>query len=1141
MKVRTKILHWGIGAAVTAFVLLLIAFFLATPFINSATMKAKIKTLVSQQIGGEVEFQRMDLSLFPSPHVVMYHPSFSIPAAVSGTLESIRVYPRVFPLFQGKVLISKVQIQAPDIKVILPDGTGKEKPESASHADVKETLREALGSLQTIAPNLECQIDKGAFVLSKKSNPVLSLQNANARFTVSPGNIDIAVKAHSEPGGPVSLSFGISYDDDRVEVKDLYGTLGRSSVSGLSARLDLAKTPFIEVPSGKATISLDELYPLLSSIEGQGPLIREIRSLKGVVNVSSMNFAGPISQPTRERMLVTGDVANVIVDSILLPVPLTLGGRFSLDRDGIGVNDLAASAGRSSASGVSARFAWRKNQRIEVNAGRAVIALDQAYQWRSSFPGLENLLKDVTGLKGTVKLSSINIAVPLSGPGTWKLSAAGRVDNIVIDSPLLPSPLSATGGFTAGRDDLEIGGLSASLGESSISEVSARLAWKARPSLVIGSGKAVIALGEVYQLRSQYSGLNEALKDLKALSGTVKFSSMHVTVSFPPDGALQIAAAGSMENISFDSSLLPGPGAISRGNFNLEPGKLSFDDVHAAMLDASITLSGSLKDPLKSMEAADLSLKGTVGKESMQWAFKTFTLPPKLFVRAPVLLSDIHLIWQKSAEISLSGTLTVSDGPTISLDLYRSPKELAVRKAMIKDQDTDATLMFRRQETSTELSFSGTLSETTLTRIFVNLIFGKGKVEGKLRANIPADRPLNFAAEGVIDGDDVVIPWHLGPPLKVDRFMLHADKGVLTVDSASLTWGSSSGTLKGNARASEEGFILDMDLDSDGINVNEIEQTIATTSSENKGEEKNSDTALPIGEQEERTSMLAIHGTFRVNSASVIYDRYTFKPVKAIITLAPEGMDAAITESTVCGVAITGMFATSHGNVQLTFKPKAEQQQLGSAISCLAGERVKTTGTFNLSADIEMSGKSETLLSSLEGGIDFKAKDGKIYYAPVLARIFSLLSVTEIFRLKPPQLGGNGFPYHSMALQGKLHKGKFMVEKAYIGGSSLHIIGQGDVDIAGNKADLVVLVSPFSGIDSFIRHIPLIGKPLSKALGGTVVSVPVKVSGDLANPNVTFLAPSAVGKRTLDLMKNIVELPVELISPIMPPEKKGTK
>ena len=357
------------------------------------------------------------------------------------------------------------------------------------------------------------------------------------------------------------------------------------------------------------------------------------------------------------------------------------------------------------------------------------------------------------------------------------------------------------------------------------------------------------------------------------------------------------------------------------------------------------------------------------------------------------------------------------------------------------------------------------------------------------------------------------------------------------MDSASLTWGSSNGILKGNVTASEEGFILVMDLNSDVINVNEIEQTIATISSGNKGEEKNSGTALPKGEQEERASTPAIHGTIRFDSASVIYDRYTFKPVKAVITLTADGMNAAITESTVCDMSVTGMFATSHGNVQLIFKPKAEQQQLGSAIACLAGERVKTTGTFNLSADIEMSGKSEALLSSLEGGIDFKAKDGKIYYAPVLARIFSLLSVTEIFRGKLPELGGNGFPYHAMALQGKLHQGKFMVEKAYIGGSSLHIIGQGDVDIAGKKADLVVLVSPFSGIDWFIRHIPLVGK----ALGGTLIYVQVKVSGDLTNPDVTFLDPSAVGKRTLDLMKNIVELPVDIISPILPQEKKGTK
>jgi len=1138
MKLQTKILLWVIGAIGTALAFSLIVLALAPLFINSATMKGKIRALVSQQIGGDVTFQRLDLSLLPYPSVIIYHPSFSIPAMVDGTLEDIRVYPQLFPLLEGKVLISKVQIREPDVRVILSDSTGKEKPGAFSLANVKTTIQSALTSLQTIAPDLKFQIDKGTLVFSKKNSPVLSLKNVNARLTASPRKIDISVEAHLASWGDASLSTKISYDDDKVEVKDLSGKLGHSFLSDFSARIALAETPFIEVLSGRAAISLDELYRSLSLTKSQGPFLKDIRSMKGIVSFSSINFAGPITQPTQGRMQINGHAENVVVDSILLPVPLTVNGNFSLDRDGIDVDNLIASAGKSSASGVSARFAWRKNQRIEVNSGRAVIDLDQVYQWRSLFSGLGDLLKDVTDLKGTVKLSSMNLAGPLSRPDTWKMNITGRAENIVIHSPLLPAPLSATGRFTAGRENVEVTGLSASLGESSIYEVSARLAWKARSPLEIRSGKARISLGEVYQWRSRFSGLKDVLKDVRALSGTVKLSSMHVAGSFSPDGTWQITTAGSVENILFDSSLLPGPIAMSRGIFNLSPEKLTFNDSHAAFLDTSIIMSGSLNGPPGSIDAADLSLGGTVGQESMQWAFKKFSLPSKLIVNAPVLLSEIHLIWQKSAGISLAGTLAVSDGPAISLDLYRSPEELIVRRATIKDRDTDATLRLRRQNTATDLSFSGTLAESTLSRIFMNLTLGQGKIEGKLQVNILAGQPMNFTAEGAIEGNDFVIPSVLTIPLRVDRFMMHAIRNTLTVDSASMTWGGSHVMLKGVASASAEGFILDMDLDSDGININEIEHATAIPPGR-KGEEKIEETtAIPPGKKseekkEERAGKPNIYGIIRFNSASVTYGRYTVSPVKAIITRTRDGLNAAITEAKVCGLSVPGTFATSHGDMQLIFKPTAEQQQLGPAIACLSGGDVNMTGTFNLNTEIKISGKRETLLTDLEGGIDFKAKDGKIYRYPELAKIFSLLSVTEIFRGKQPELGGNGFPYRSMALKGKLHQGKLMVEQAYIGGSSLNIIGEGNVDIAGKKMDLVVLVSPFSTIDWIIGHIPIV----RTVLGGTLISIPVKVSGDLSNPDATFLNPSAVGSRTLDLMKNIVGLPIEIISPITPHEK----
>jgi hypothetical protein len=560
---------------------------------------------------------------------------------------------------------------------------------------------------------------------------------------------------------------------------------------------------------------------------------------------------------------------------------------------------------------------------------------------------------------------------------------------------------------------------------------------------------------------------------------------------------------------------------VSHGQFSLAPAKFAFADVHAAVLDSSLTLSGSLQGFPGSIDSVSLSANGNVGQQSLQWAFTTFSLPPELTVNAPLSLSPVHVVWQKPAGISLSGTLTASDGPAISMDFSRKPEELVIHHATIKDQDSSAIVSFRHQQQATDFSFSGTLAQATLNRIFLHRTFGHGKIQGDLHASVLTDQPLESTLRGKLEGDDIVIPWGVTIPVRIDSFSLHADGNILTIESATVAWGASHFNLKGDVTASTDGFVLDMDLSSDGVEVDEIQRALgAGRKSENQ---KARPSRKPI-----------IRGMVQFKSSSVTYGRYTFSPVKAIATLGPDGVSAAITEAKVCGIAIPGTLTVSHGDIQMGFKPAVSKQDLDPAMTCLSGADVNMTGTFNLNADISAQGKSGALLSSLEGKVNFRSKNGKIYRYPVLTKIFSLLSVTEIFRGRLPQLGGSGFPYHSMAVQGDLHQGKFTIEKAYIGGSSLDIIAQGDVDIAGKKMDLVVLVAPFSTINWIIRHIPLVGK----MMGGTLISIPVKVSGDLADPDVTFLAPSAVGSRILELMKNIVELPVQIISPILPKEKE---
>jgi hypothetical protein len=103
---------------------------------------------------------------------------------------------------------------------------------------------------------------------------------------------------------------------------------------------------------------------------------------------------------------------------------------------------------------------------------------------------------------------------------------------------------------------------------------------------------------------------------------------------------------------------------------------------------------------------------------------------------------------------------------------------------------------------------------------------------------------------------------------------------------------------------------------------------------------------------------------------------------------------------------------------------------LGPTIDCLTSKDISITGDYELSSSIRAQGAGKEILSSLEGRVDFKARDGKIYRYPILQKILSVLSVLEVFHGGTPELGGSGIPYLSMAVRGDIHKGKFTVERA---------------------------------------------------------------------------------------------------------------
>jgi len=131
---------------------------------------------------------------------------------------------------------------------------------------------------------------------------------------------------------PVAVDGGhVSYDGASVAVTDLGGTVGKSSFSGVTGRLDLSKTMELSVPSGRAHLDLGELYPWIASFDGVRGTGKEIRSLRGVADVGPLSLAGPLRGEEEWTFDATGTLSGLGLDTPLLPGPLSVPtGRFRI-------------------------------------------------------------------------------------------------------------------------------------------------------------------------------------------------------------------------------------------------------------------------------------------------------------------------------------------------------------------------------------------------------------------------------------------------------------------------------------------------------------------------------------------------------------------------------------------------------------------------------------------------------------------------------------------------------------------------------------------------------------------------------------------------------------------------------------------
>jgi len=349
------------------------------------------------------------------------------------------------------------------------------------------------------------------------------------------------------------------------------------------------------------------------------------------------------------------------------------------------------------------------------------------------------------------------------------------------------------------------------------------------------------------------------------------------------------------------------------------------------------------------------------------------------------------------------------------------------------------------------------------------------------------------------------------------------------VEKAELAWRGTEAAIQGTIGFAQEGVQVDLTVSSEGFRWEKVERIIEQ---QKKKEEIRKKDGRQPPEEKGILGAVPVHGTVHVKAAYFEYGELRWEPFAFDLNFKDKRVEVKITEGRLCGIAADATVKVSPEPMELEAEAKARDKELKQTLSCFLDTKL-VSGRFDFTGEIAARGDSEDLLRNLEGQFVIDAGEGRIYRFGLLAKIFSVVNITEIFKGRVPDLAGEGFGYKSARFTGKIRNGVVHLEEALIDGKSMGLAFEGAIDLFTKKMDVTVLVTPLKTVDTILENIPILGN----ILGENFIAIPVKVRGDISDPAVTPISPSAVGAGVLGILERTLKLPGRLIQPLIPGKK----
>jgi hypothetical protein len=1119
MSTRVKIFLIG-GGILAALLIVLITLGLILPrIIDLAPIRQRILADVSRTLGAEAEFDKVSLSILPRPEVRVDGTEFFMPERLSGRIASLTIRPKILPLLAARFRPSKCFLEGPSLTVNLPkrQKSDKEKQKENPAAVIDKVVEAFLSTTSTKTPGLSVEVAEGILKIHQANKPIVILENVEGCVRLPAGGMKIDLRCTSRLWEILTL-------EGHLDSKNLGGH-GVSSTRGalLPVSMGLEAAGVDVFSTRKAALAVAGKERVIKGIfdvlkGGRVPLIRihaRGNQVSDLTKLENMRIEGSLEMGKISVSQVGIDFRQVH-GKVVIAQGILEGSKIEAQWDKERLNGGALKLGLR---GKDAPF------HLE-----AVIDTDLA----KLPPLLKRLVKNETFQKELSRIHDLRGNARgrlILGESMRAIQVTVEVTelNLFAHHAAVPYDIEIKEGHFTYRQKKEIGldALGGRLGASFIRGFSAALTLEKEPYLEITSGELEVSLEEIYPWLVSFEALGTPLKDVGHVAGSLILSQLRGRGPLYRPGAWHFNTTGEIRGARVETSLLPGAVKVQRSGFhavnNDTKKELTLTRARVNLLDASLEVSGVLTDCLQGLHRADVRLQGKAGSRSIEWLWRLLRLSPWLKPQSPLSVASGRLTYSQHSTASFQGDVVVQGGPKVTVDIVKENEKLHLRNMHIQDKDTSATLTLDTTGEILNLEFTGRLTRATMHRLFEKEDAAGGWVEGDLRLRLDREEPTKSQTWGKLTGGNLLLPFGSKAPVTIETVSVEGKERTLQINSAAFLWDGNRAAAEGEISFAPGGIHLDVHFSAKDL----AWETIADTLGRKKA------AARVTGRRDFWT--LPLRGKLSLAVERFAYDSLVWTPFHGQIDFTQDAVDVALSDANLCGIKTPGSLRVTPHDITLNVRAAAAEQDLDTAFTCFFEEKKQMTGRFSLTGEISGQEEPTSLLQSMQGNLEFMAKDGRIYRYGLLAKVLAFVNVTEVFRGKTVDLAEKGLPYDVTEAKVHVEDGKLVLTEGLIMGPSVEMACTGTVHLMEKSYDLTFLVAPLKTVDSLAKRIPLLGR----ILGGTIVSIPVQVSGPWSNPTITPLPASAVGSRLLGIMKRTLELPVEVMESLPSGETKS--